>query len=152
MIDKTAETRERLNMAASCLSFCRSASHALPLCLAFSFHHCAATNTPFWQRLNCADTLECAGQNGRLVKAVVVYTLPGIIRGGRFSEPINHEQPLHLFYDYSRHRMDVDRGSNMLWNKSSWLLFIHYCCYVIRVAVTQQRPQAQTVGCPLHLE
>lgn len=82
VIDKTAETRERLNRASSCLSFCRSATHAWSLslsfilCLPFSFHHCAATNTLFWQRLNCADTLECVGQNGRLVKAVVVYPLP----------------------------------------------------------------------------
>lgn len=36
VIDKTAETRERLNMAASCLSFCRSATHALTLSLSLS--------------------------------------------------------------------------------------------------------------------
>lgn len=111
-----AETRERLNRVASCLSFCRSAtlSPSLSLRLPFSFHHCAATNTPFWQRLNCADTLECAGQNGSLVKAVVVYTLPEIIRGGRFSEPINHKLPLHLFDEYSRHRRDVDGGKQFV--------------------------------------
>lgn len=133
VIDKTAETRERLNMAASCLSFSGSATRALPLCLPFSFHHCTATNTPFWQRLNCADTLECAGQNGRLVKAAVVYTLPGIIRGGRFSEPINHEQLLHLFDEYSTHRIDVDGRKQFVVEKKA-----ADCCWSIAVAMLSE--------------
>lgn len=113
VIDKTSETRERLNRASSCLSFCRSATHAWflsfslclflslcrspSLCHRFLFHHCVATNTPFWQRLNCADTLDCAGQNGRLVKAVVVCPLLGIIRCCFFFVAINHQQTLCLF-------------------------------------------------------
>lgn len=128
MIDRTAGTRERLSWAASCLSFCRSASHAFSL--PFSFHHSAATNTPFWQRLNCADTLECAGQNGRLVKAVVVYTLPRIIRGGHFSEPINHEQASYLFGEYFWHRIDVDGGEAICCKRKA-----ADCCWSITVAM-----------------
>lgn len=45
---------------------------------------------------------------------MVVYTLSGIIRGVRFSEPINHDQPLHLFDEYSRHRIDVDGGKQFV--------------------------------------
>lgn len=113
VIDKTAETRERLNRAASCLSLYPSTTHTLTR-LPFLFHHCAPTNTPFWQQLNCADTHECVGQNGRLVKVVVVYTHTRIIRGGRFSEPINHEQALHLFDEYFSHRIDADGGKQFL--------------------------------------
>lgn len=147
--DKTAETRERLNMAASCLSFCRSATRALPLYLPFPFHHCTATNAPFWQRLNCADTLECVGQNGRLVKAAVVYTLPGIIRGGRFSEPINHEQPLHLFDEYSTHRIDVDGRKQFVVEKRQLIVVdpLPLLCYQGRCDTAEAK--GTTVTSPL---
>lgn len=53
------KTSDPLNMAGSCLSLLLCNSCSRPSLLFFS-RHCVATNTPFWQWLNCAETLKRA--------------------------------------------------------------------------------------------
>lgn len=54
------KTSDPLYMAGSCLSLCCSGDSCSHPSLFFFCCHCAATNTPFWQWFNCAETLEHA--------------------------------------------------------------------------------------------
>lgn len=113
---KTDRTQAIDNMAGSCLSLLLGYSCSRPS-LPFFFCHCVATNTPFWQWSNCAETLERAW----LVIAMVVYTLLGVIRRVRFSEPINHEEPFQLSDQYGRQLMPEWGGRLSL---DEWSCFI----------------------------